>query len=110
MYARWASFGVGLWLLLAPLLLGYGTIGAILQHVAMGLLVCIATLAALEWPAARFALAAPAVSLLVWSRDGSERAVALVELTSGAALLVLALVPSARLLSRLARGADEGRA
>ncbi|BDG02739.1 hypothetical protein [Anaeromyxobacter oryzae] len=96
MYARWGSFAVGLGLVLAPLVLGYGAVEPILHHVAVGLLVCIATLAALEWPPARFALALPAL-WLVWSaRSTSDRSAAVVEIASGVLLVVLALFPSAR--------------
>lgn len=101
MYARWASFAVGLWLMLAPLVLGYGTPGPILHDVAMGLLVCVATLAALEWPRARFALAGPALWLVVTARDSADRAAAVGELSAGVLLVVLALVPSGRLVPRL---------
>lgn len=101
MYARWASFGLGLWLILAPLVLGYGAVAPILHDVAMGLLVCILTLAALEWPGARFALGAPALWLVVASRAATDRASAAAELSAGALLLILALVPSARLVPRL---------
>ena len=101
MYARWASFGLGVWLMLAPLVLGYRAVGPILHDVAMGLLVCILTLAALEWPAARFALGAPAGWLVVAGRASADRAAAAVELSAGVLLLVLALVPSARLVPRL---------
>src|SRR5512133_3404161 len=101
MYARWASFGLGLWLILAPLVLGYGAVAPILHDVAMGLLVCILTLAALEWPGARFALGAPALWLVVAGRAATDRASAAAELSAGALLLVLALIPSARLLPRL---------
>lgn len=101
MYARWASFAVGLWLMLAPLVLGYGAVGPILHDVAMGLLVCIATLAALEWPRARFTLTGPALWLIVTARDSADRAATVAELSSGLLLVFLALVPSARLVPRL---------
>jgi hypothetical protein len=98
MIARWSSFVVGLWLLLAPLLLGYGSVGPILHGVAMGLLVCIATLAALEWPSSRFALLLPAAWLLRPGRGGGDPEAALAELAAGAALLLLTLVPNGRLV------------
>ncbi len=101
MYARWASFGLGMWLMLAPLLLGYGAVGPILHDVALGLLVCILTLAALEWPAARFVLAAPALWLVFASRSAGDDAAAAAELVTGALLAALVLVPSARLVPRL---------
>ncbi len=101
MFARWSSFGLGLGLVLSPLVLGYAEVWAILRDVALGLLVCIGTLAALEWPAARFLLAAPAL-WLVWSgRSSSDPAAAVVEVSTGGALAVLALFPSGRLLPRL---------
>lgn len=96
MCARWTSFAVGLGLLLAPLALGYGAVAPILHDVAMGLLVCIATLAALARPLARFALAPPAAWLIVSSRISTDRAAAAAELVAGAVLLVLVAVPSAR--------------
>jgi alpha-beta hydrolase superfamily lysophospholipase len=96
MYARWASFAIGLGLLLAPLALGYGSAARILHDVAMGALVCIATLAALEWPLARFVLAAPAVWLLLAGRSSADPSAAVVELAAGVLLLVLAAIPSAR--------------
>lgn len=97
MFARWASFAVGLGLMLAPLVVGYAAAASILHDVAMGVLVCVATLAALERPPARFVLGAPALWLLVAARGAEERAVGVVELAAGALLLVLAVVPSARL-------------
>jgi len=99
MRARWASFAVGLWLIIAPLVLGYPTVGTVLHEVALGILVCMGTLAALEWPLARFALAVPALWLLIAS-DAFEWISPMVganELASGLLVLVLALVPSGRL-------------
>jgi hypothetical protein len=113
MYARWGSFAVGLGLVLAPLVLGYGSVGPILLHVALGLLVCIATLAAFEWPAVRFALALPAL-WLVWSaRTNGDRSAAVVELASGVLIALLSLFPSARLVPPVERETParaEGRA
>lgn len=99
MRARWASFGVGVWLIFAPLVLGYPTALAVLHEVALGLLVCVATLAALEWPAARIALAAAAGWLLLASDaiDWGSSLVAANELASGIAVLALALVPGGKL-------------
>src|SRR6266568_4831942 len=48
MGARWSTFAVGLALILAPLVLGYDALGPVLHEVALGLFVCVATLAALE--------------------------------------------------------------
>ncbi len=104
MLARWASFATGLWLILAPLVLGYTSAVAVLHDVALGLLVCVGTLAALEWPAVRFALAAPAVwlfaapEIVVWASAGVREN----ELASGLTLLALALVPSGKLAAERA--------
>jgi hypothetical protein len=108
MYARWGTFAVGLGLMLAPLLLGYQDVAAILQDVALGLVVCIATLAALEWPPARFGLALPALWLLWSGRGGADPAAMIAEVGSGALLLALAAFPSGRLASR--ETADRARA
>lgn len=110
MAARWATFGVGLWLMLAPLVLGYGAIAPILHGVAVGLLVCILTLAALDWPRARFALAAPALWLAATAHLSPDRAAAAVEMVSGFLLGGLSLVPSARLVARLRPGRDRAGA
>ena len=96
MPARWGSFAIGLALALAPLVLGYRSAGAILHDVAMGLLVCIGTLAALEWPRARFAMTLPAVWLLQVGRGSTDARARAAEITAGVLLLALALVPSAR--------------
>jgi hypothetical protein len=100
MPARWGSFAIGLGLMLAPLVLGYGSAGAILHDVAMGTLVCVATLAALEWPRARFALGAPALWLLATGRASADPVAAAAEMGAGGLLLVLALVPSGRRVPR----------
>jgi hypothetical protein len=95
MRARWASFGVGLWLLLAPLTLGYTSVAAVLHDVTLGLLVCVATLAAMEWPLARFTLAGPGIWLLAVADtvDWGSSVVGRNQLVCGLAVLVLALVP-----------------
>lgn len=109
MPARWASFAVGLGLLLAPLVLGYRSAGAVLHDVAVGLLVAIGAVAALEWPRARFLLAAPAAWLVHVGSGTRDPRAAAAELAAGALLLVLALVPSGRRAPRAtpaeARGA-----
>jgi hypothetical protein len=96
MYARWSSFVVGMWLLLAPLVLGYGSVSAILQGVAVGTLVCIATLVALEWPSARFGLAGLAVWIALDARTALDRDAAAASFAAGLVLFALSLVPSAR--------------
>jgi len=86
-----------MWLVLAPLLVGYGEVAPILHDVSMGLLVCVATLAALERPSLRYALVAPGLWLVASGRVlswGAEPARA--ELLAGVLLVLLALVPSAR--------------
>lgn len=108
MYARWGSFGVGLGLLLAPLVLGYASAATILHDVAMGTLVCIATLAALERPLARFVLAAPALWLVASGPVSSDAAAGVADLVAGALLLALAAVPGARLGPRPLRRVSGG--
>jgi hypothetical protein len=105
MYARWGSFAVGIALLLSPLALGYGSAAPILHDVAMGSLVCVATLAALEWPRARFVLVVPGVWLAAMAPASSEPAAVAVDLSAGAVLLALAAIPSARLARRTVRRA-----
>jgi hypothetical protein len=112
MVARWCSFGVGIGLMLAPLVVGYGSVAPILRDVAVGTLVCVVTLAALEWPRARLALAAPAAWLLLAGRTSPETGAAVVNVVAGALLLVLAAFPSARhartALPPAARGGSAG--
>lgn len=112
MLARWSSFAVGLGLLLSPLVLGYGDAAAVLRDVAMGALVCVVALAAVEWPLARLALAAPAAWLLAAGRAGGDRHAAATELVAGGLLLVLAFVPRPRPagLPRVARRGAGARA
>ncbi len=111
MHARWGSFAVGVGLMLAPLVVGYGSVPPILHDVAMGLLVCVGTLAALEWPLARFAMGGPALWLLLAGRGASDRGVEVAELAAGALLLALAAVPSSRMERRPLRlGERRGRA
>jgi hypothetical protein len=110
MYARWATLAVGIGLMAAPLVLGYPSAGDVLHHVALGLLICIATLPALELPAARFALLAPAAWLLWSGRGADHAAVGAVELAAGALIAALSLVPSARLAPRVERGRASARA
>jgi hypothetical protein len=98
MRARWATFAVGFWLMLAPLVLGYPTVAAVLHDVALGFLLCLGTLVALEWPLLRLALAGPALWLLA-AGDAlawSSRTVTANELASGVVVLLLALVPSGK--------------
>jgi hypothetical protein len=108
MPARWSSFGVGLGLMLAPLVLGYASAGAILHDVAVGLLVAIGALAALEWPRVRFLLAAPALWLVHVGRGAADVRAAAAEIGAGALLLGLALVPSGRRVPRSAPVAARG--
>jgi hypothetical protein len=109
MYARWASFGVGLALLLAPLALGYASVVPILHDVAIGSLVCIATLAAIEWPRARFASLAPGLWLVAVGASW-EGPAATVELVAGVLLVVLAAIPHARRAVPGVAGSQRARA
>ncbi len=98
MRARWATFAVGLWLILAPLVLGYARVTAVLHEVALGLLVCVGALAAIERPAFRFAAVLPALWLLVAGNavGWGSRVVSGNQLASGALVLALALVPGGK--------------
>jgi hypothetical protein len=109
MVARWSSFAAGLWLMFAPLVLGHATAVAVLHDVALGLLVCVASLAALEWPAARYTLLAPATWLLSAPRAMAwqQPAVEANQVVVGVAVAVLAVVPSGRLLRRRAESASK---
>jgi hypothetical protein len=109
MVARWSSFAAGLWLMFAPLALGHGTAAAVLHDVALGLLVCVTTLAALEWPAARYALLGPAAWLVTAPRAMSwnQPIVEANQLALGIAVAVLAVVPSGRLLRRRDQAASK---
>jgi hypothetical protein len=99
MRARWASFAVGLWLLVAPLVLGYPNVWAVLHDVALGLLVSVGTLAAMEWPLARFALVIPAAWLLraADSISWPSPVISANELACGVVVFALALFPNGRL-------------
>lgn len=114
MLARWGTFAVGLGLVAAPLVVGYGAPGPILHHVALGLLVCVTTLVALEWPPARFLALGPAIWMAWSARSGQEPRAAAVELVAAVALAALALVPAPRLAPRpsppLPGSADRARA
>ena len=104
MVARWASFATGLWLVFAPLVLGYPQAAAVLHDVAIGLLVCVAALAALEWPLARFVQLLPGLWLLGAPRAlGFESEVVVAnQLASGVLLVALTAVPSGRFLRSVA--------
>ena len=113
MRARWASFGVGLWLVFAPLVLGHASAAAVLHDVALGLLVAVGALAALEWPVARFAQLVPALWLLAAGRAeglGGGDPAAANQLAAGLALAGLAAFPSGRLLRRGPVAASASRA
>jgi hypothetical protein len=103
MYARWGSFAIGLGLVLAPLLAGYQDAGAILHDIALGLLLCVITLAALETPSLRFLLLAPAAWLLWTGVRAADPAAARAELLAGALVAVTSLLPRGRLVPRLGR-------
>lgn len=111
MSARWGSFGLGMGLILAPVVLAYAAAGTVLRDVALGVVVCVVALTAREWPAARLAQAATA-GWLVWiGRSSGDPAAAVVELAAGTALAVLALLPSVLpvLRAQRARRADARR-
>jgi hypothetical protein len=97
MRARWFSFAVGLWLVFAPLALGYRTPWSVLHDVTLGLVICVGALAALEWPLARLLLALPALWLLAASAElDFGLAVASNELACGLTVLALTLLPMSK--------------
>jgi hypothetical protein len=98
MRARWASFVVGMWLILAPLVIGYDQVAAILHDVALGLVVCVLALAAMNRSALRFALAAPGIWLMCAVRLlGPGGAASKTDLAAGAALVFLAPLAGGRM-------------
>lgn len=98
MYGRWGTFAVGLGLVLAPLAIGYQQIFPTLHDVAIGLLICILALAALEVPALRFLNALPAVWLVWAGRTAEDPSARLIEVIGGALLVAAALLPRARVV------------
>ncbi len=96
MYGRWATFAIGMGLVFAPLAVGYQEIGPILHDVAIGLVVCILALAALETPALRFLNALPAAWLIWTGRLSADPGAGLAEIIGGALLVGAALLPRAR--------------
>ncbi len=105
MFARWGTFAIGMGLVVAPLAVGYQQIGPILHDVAIGLVICILALAALETPALRFLNALPAAWLVWTGLLGTGSRADLAEIVGGALLVVAVLVPRARV-----RLAERGRA
>lgn len=103
MYARWGTFAIGMGLVLAPMVTGYQDAGAILHDIALGLLVCVLTLASLETPPVRFLMLAPAGWLLWTGARAGDPTVSHAELLGGALLAVTSLLPRARLVPRLGR-------
>jgi hypothetical protein len=104
MLARWGTFSVGLGLIFAPLVFAYPEIGPILHDVAIGMVVCILALAALENPSLRFLSALPAAWLIWIGRLAGGAGAGLVEIAGGALLVASLLLPRARL------GSERGRA
>ncbi|HVO18453.1 MAG TPA: hypothetical protein VMU15_04310 [Anaeromyxobacter sp.] len=100
-YTRWGTFGVGMGLLLAPLVLGYAEVGQTLHEVALGLLACVLALAALETPALRFLNLLPCAWLAWNGQQSADPKARLTEMIAGALLLLFALAPRVRLAPRL---------
>jgi hypothetical protein len=96
MGARWGTFAIGLGLLLAPATVGYAAAAPILRDIAIGTLVCVTTLTALQWPRVRFVNTLAALWLLSLGRGASDGRTAAVEIAAGALLLAFALVPRRR--------------
>jgi hypothetical protein len=96
MAARWGTFAIGLGLLLAPLVAGYASAAAILQDVSVGTLVCVAALAALQWPRVRAVNLLAALYLAYSARRTADARAAGVDLAAAALLLGVSLLPRAR--------------
>lgn len=96
MYVRWATFAIGFGLVMAPMVIGYEQVGPTLHDVAIGCVICILALAALENPALRFLQTLPA-AWLMWTGAFAEPPTQLTEIAAGALLVAAALVPRARL-------------
>ncbi|WP_417526009.1 NAD-dependent epimerase/dehydratase family protein [Marinovum sp.] len=78
LWAHWANFGLGLWLLTSPPLLGYGDSWLAVSDVIAGLALCLLGLISLswQWPHARFAAAAVGcwimfAPLVFWTENGA---------------------------------------
>jgi hypothetical protein len=93
-------------LILAPLAIGYPEVGPALLDVALGLLACILSLAALDAPVLRFMNLLPAAWLLHTGRAAFTGA-GVAELLAGMLLFGLAFVPRTRLAPRLAAAERE---
>jgi hypothetical protein len=109
MAARWGTFAIGLGLLLAPLVLGYASAAAILRDVSVGTLVCVAALAALQWPRVRAVNVLGALWLLLAARRTSDARPAAVELGAAVLLVAASLLPRARRAETIA-GAQRANA
>lgn len=95
---RWVSFGLGMWLILAPLFFGYDQVAAILHDVALGLIVCVVALAAIERPVIRFLVAAPGIWLLCAQQLLQfGRAASRTEIAVGILLMIIAPLPAGRM-------------
>jgi hypothetical protein len=98
MVARWTCFAAGIWLVLAPLLLGHPTVGLVLHDVCLGTLACILALASFRSPPARRAAAVPAAWLLAapWVVAWGSAAAGAGQRAAGLVLLLAALAPAPR--------------
>jgi hypothetical protein len=95
MYGRWGTFAIGIGLILAPVVIGYPEVTSILHDVAMGLLACVLSLAALETPALRYLSFLPAGWLIWTGHRAAHAGVSRVELLAGALLVAASLLPRA---------------
>ena len=96
MGSRWATFVIGLGLLLAPLAAGYASAAAILRDVSTATLVCVTALASMQWPRVRLLNVLTALWLFHSARRTADARAASVELAAGALLLAAALLPHRR--------------
>jgi hypothetical protein len=102
MVARWTCFAAGIWLMLAPLVLGHPTVGLVLHDVCLGTLISALALASFRWPLARRAAILPAAwllaapSVVAWGSALANRS----QRIAGLVLLLAGLAPSPRPVRR----------
>jgi hypothetical protein len=99
MWTHWLNLFLGVWLFIAPMVLGYADIAARINDAAVGLLVAIVAMLASSVPALRFIHVALGGWLLLAPLllgYGDSALPTANDITLGALLICLALVPAQR--------------